>query len=56
MTPLRASNLKLALALLVCTGVLGGALLLGHARHTPRAQNVEIVPGEQHNNELPPVW
>jgi hypothetical protein len=56
MTPLRPSNHKLALALLVCTGVLGGALLLSHARHTTPAPNIEIVPGEQHNDELPPVW
>jgi hypothetical protein len=56
MTPLRPSNHKLTLLLLVCTGVLGGALLLSHARHAPSAsQNVEPVPTDQHN-ELPPVW
>jgi hypothetical protein len=55
MTPLRPSNHKLTLLLLVCTGVLGGALLLSHARHTPPGQNVQIVPGEQHE-DLPPLW
>jgi hypothetical protein len=55
MTPLAPFKHKFALLLLVCTGVLGGALLLGHARHTSPAQNPEAVSGEQHG-DLPPVW
>jgi hypothetical protein len=46
---------KLALLLLVCVSVLGGALLLGHARHTTPVQGVEIPSAEQHE-DLPPVW
>jgi hypothetical protein len=46
---------KLALLLVVCVSVLGGALLLGHARHTTPVQSVEIPSAEQHE-DLPPVW
>ena len=46
---------RLALLLLVCVGVLGGALLLSHARHAKRVQSSEIPATEQHQ-DLSPVW
>ena len=46
---------RLALLLLVCVSVLGGALLLTHARHLKRAQNLETPVTEQHQ-DLAPVW
>jgi hypothetical protein len=46
---------KLSLLFLVCMSVLGGALLLTHARHLKRAQNLETPVTEQHQ-DLAPVW
>ena len=46
---------RLALLLLVCVSVLGGALLLSHARHAKRAQSVETPAAEQHQ-DISPVW
>jgi hypothetical protein len=46
---------RLALLFLVCASVLGGALLLSHARHLKRAQSLETPATEQHQ-DLAPVW
>ena len=46
---------KLSLLFLVCMSVLGGALLLSHARHLKRAQSLEIPAAEQHQ-DISPVW
>ena len=53
--PLTPLNTKLALLVLVCTGVLGGALLFSHARHNPLPPAPVTVSPDQ-REDLPPVW
>jgi hypothetical protein len=53
--PFTPPNHKLAVVILVCTSVLGGALLLSHARHNPLSTTPHI-PSTEQRDDLPPVW